>query len=115
VIDVCTRYQKITGFGASSAWNTLTASDHQFLWDTTTGAGLSMLRLRIDPTATTTSAANAAQLAYAKTAAAKGVLIWAAPWSPQVAWQTQPAANQFSMNFAFAPQCPPRWRRLPNR
>lgn len=103
VVDTCTRYQSIRGFGASSAWNTLTASDHTYLWDTTSGAGLSMLRLRIDETASTTSSSNAAQLSYAKIAAAKGVLIWAAPWSPQTAWQTK-NGSQLLMNFTYAQQ-----------
>src|SRR6185295_513589 len=40
--------QKITGFGVSSAWagSYANASDPDYLWSTTTGAGLTLLRIR---------------------------------------------------------------------
>jgi glucuronoarabinoxylan endo-1,4-beta-xylanase len=109
VIDLNTKYQSISGFGASSAWNTLTTSDYDLLWDIDKGAGLSLLRLRIDPTATTTSTSNANQLTYAKAAAAKGVVIWASPWSPVSAWQTNYGTDgsgnaKLKFNFAYGTQ-----------
>jgi len=40
--------QKISGFGVSSAWagGYRNASDADFLWSTTEGAGMSLLRIR---------------------------------------------------------------------
>jgi glucuronoarabinoxylan endo-1,4-beta-xylanase len=71
-IDVSSRQQRITGFGNSSAWGgTLNnaASDPDTLWSTTTGAGLSMLRIRFGD-----------GLGLAKAAAQRGVTVWMTPW-----------------------------------
>jgi glucuronoarabinoxylan endo-1,4-beta-xylanase len=63
--------QKMTGFGVSSAWagSYRNASDPDYLWSTTKGAGLSLLRLRYGD-----------GLAIAKAAAKAGVTVWMAPW-----------------------------------
>ena len=47
-INEASLQQKITGFGVSSAWagSYANASDPDYLWSTTTGAGLSLLRIR---------------------------------------------------------------------
>jgi glucuronoarabinoxylan endo-1,4-beta-xylanase len=71
-IDIASRQQRITGFGNSSAWGgTLNdaTSDPDTLWSTTTGAGLSMLRIRYGD-----------GLALAKAAAQRGVTVWMTPW-----------------------------------
>ena len=64
--------QKITGFGVSSAWAGSFRDpnkDPDTLWSTTTGAGLTLLRVRIgDGTA------------IAVKAATYGVKVWATPW-----------------------------------
>jgi glucuronoarabinoxylan endo-1,4-beta-xylanase len=63
--------QKISGFGVSSAWagSYRNASDADYLWSTTKGAGLSLLRIRYGD-----------GLAIAKSAAAAGATVWMTPW-----------------------------------
>jgi glucuronoarabinoxylan endo-1,4-beta-xylanase len=63
--------QKITGFGVSSAWagNYRNASDADYLWSTTKGAGLTLLRVRYGD-----------GLAIAKSAAQNGATVWMTPW-----------------------------------
>ena len=63
--------QQITGFGVSSAWagSYANASDPQYLWSTTTGAGLSLLRIRYGD-----------GLAIAQAAVKAGVTVWMTPW-----------------------------------
>ncbi|HVT07703.1 MAG TPA: glycoside hydrolase family 30 beta sandwich domain-containing protein [Polyangia bacterium] len=63
--------QKITGFGVSSAWagNYSNASDPDYLWSTTKGAGLTLLRIRYGD-----------GLAIAQAAAKAGVTVWMTPW-----------------------------------
>jgi glucuronoarabinoxylan endo-1,4-beta-xylanase len=63
--------QKITGFGVSSAWagSYANASDPDYLWSTTTGAGLTLLRIRYGD-----------GLAIAQSAAKNGATVWMTPW-----------------------------------
>jgi glucuronoarabinoxylan endo-1,4-beta-xylanase len=63
--------QQIRGFGVSSAWagSYSNASDPDYLWSTTTGAGLSLLRIRYGD-----------GLSIAKEAAKRGVTVWLTPW-----------------------------------
>jgi glucuronoarabinoxylan endo-1,4-beta-xylanase len=63
--------QQITGFGVSSAWagSFANASDPDYLWSTTTGAGLSLLRIRYGD-----------GLTIAKAAVKAGVTVWMTPW-----------------------------------
>ena len=63
--------QKISGFGVSSAWagSYRNASDADYLWSTTKGAGLTLLRIRYGD-----------GLAIAKSAATYGVNVWMTPW-----------------------------------
>ena len=63
--------QQITGFGVSSAWagSYANASDPRYLWSTTTGAGLSLLRIRYGD-----------GLAIAQAAVKAGVTVWMTPW-----------------------------------
>ena len=74
--------QVIAGFGASSAWTapSLTDSEADQFFSPDTGIGLSLLRVRIAPDGTT-------ELATAQSAAARGVSVWAAPWSPPAEWK----------------------------
>ena len=70
-IDEASLQQKITGFGVSSAWagSYRNASDADYLWSTTKGAGLSLLRIRYGD-----------GLSIAKSAASYGVTVWLTPW-----------------------------------
>jgi glucuronoarabinoxylan endo-1,4-beta-xylanase len=80
-VNLSSIQQRISGFGASTAWgSTLTAADAATLWSTTTGAGLSLHRVRIDYTNGQTSEIN-----IAKMAASYGVTVWATPWTPPIA------------------------------
>jgi glucuronoarabinoxylan endo-1,4-beta-xylanase len=70
-VNLSSLQQKITGFGVSSAWagSYRNASDPDYLWSTTKGAGLSLLRIRYGD-----------GLAIAKAAAQAGVTVWMTPW-----------------------------------
>jgi len=63
--------QNITGFGVSSAWagSFANASDPEYLWSTTTGAGLTLLRIRYGD-----------GLTIAKAAVGYGVKVWMTVW-----------------------------------
>ena len=108
-IDINTKYQKISGFGASSAWNSINAVENELLFDTTSGAGLSLLRLRVDESAAPaksliSSNSNQEQIKIAKAAMAKGAKIWATPWAPPSVWQTHPAQGKHTFNMEYASQ-----------
>lgn len=70
-INEASLQQQITGFGVSSAWagSYANASDPDYLWSTTTGAGLSLLRIRYGD-----------GLAIAQAAVKAGVTVWMTPW-----------------------------------
>lgn len=70
-VDLSALQQRISGFGVSSAWagSYANASDPEYLWSTTTGAGLSLLRIRYGD-----------GLAIAQAAAKAGVTVWMTPW-----------------------------------
>ena len=78
------RYQRISGFGASSAWNSTGPSDTQAdqFFSADSGAGLSLLRIRIAPDGATV------EMPWVRQARDRGARIWAAPWSPPGAWKT---------------------------
>jgi glucuronoarabinoxylan endo-1,4-beta-xylanase len=70
-VNLSSPQQKITGFGVSSAWagSYSNASDADYLWSTTKGAGLTLLRIRYGD-----------GLAIAKSAAQNGATVWMTPW-----------------------------------
>jgi glucuronoarabinoxylan endo-1,4-beta-xylanase len=70
-VNLSSLQQKITGFGVSSAWagSYRNASDADYLWSTTKGAGLTLLRIRYGD-----------GLTIAKSAAGYGVTVWMTPW-----------------------------------
>lgn len=82
-VSLGARAQRLTGFGASSAWTTtgVTAEEADQLF-TTQGLGISILRMRIAPDGSSQEMNTAIQ------AAERGVIIWAAPWSPPGVWKT---------------------------
>ena len=75
-VDVNTWHQKISGFGACSAFNGLvTDSVGELMWSTTKGAGLSLHRVIIDRDGLgNDETKNALQ------AASYGVTVWGTPW-----------------------------------
>jgi len=70
-VSLSSLQQKISGFGVSSAWagSYANASDPDYLWSTTKGAGLTLLRIRYGD-----------GLSIAKSAAQNGVTVWMTPW-----------------------------------
>jgi glucuronoarabinoxylan endo-1,4-beta-xylanase len=77
-LNLADLHQTISGFGASTAWSSrMSAADADLLWSTTKGAGLSLHRIRIDYQTGQTS-----ETSIAKLAAARGVTVWATPWTP---------------------------------
>jgi glucuronoarabinoxylan endo-1,4-beta-xylanase len=70
-VSLSSLQQKISGFGISSAWagSFANASDPDYLWSTTKGAGLTLLRIRYGD-----------GLAIAKSAAQNGVTVWMTVW-----------------------------------
>ncbi len=85
VVDPTTYHQRIAGFGASSAWEQgyQNASDPTDLFSTTSGAGLSLFRVRIQPAPAGTT--SNAEIQMALKAQALGAAIWATPWTPPAA------------------------------
>jgi len=96
------RYQAISGFGASSAWLSTPPSDSDAakLFSADTGAGLSLLRIRIAPDGTTV------EMPTVNKALPYGVKIWAAPWSPP----TECKSNGSTTNGgSLLPACYQTW------
>src|SRR3954471_24257 len=97
-VDLTQTYQRIDGFGASSAWTATNISDalaDQF-FSPDAGIGLSLLRVQIKPDGTT------AELATAKKAVARGAKVWAArgaarwgrpPGPPPAEWKDNGATT----------------------
>lgn len=82
-VDVASKQQKISGFGASSAWcGALSDSVMNYLY---TDCGFSIVRLRIAENNYWSSGnynAWADELSNAKKAIARGAIVFASPWNP---------------------------------
>jgi glucuronoarabinoxylan endo-1,4-beta-xylanase len=75
-VDLSSPQQKISGFGVSSAWAgdfRDPENDPDMLWSTTTGAGLTLHRIRIGRGSTS-------ETKIAQKAVEYGVKVWATPW-----------------------------------
>jgi glucuronoarabinoxylan endo-1,4-beta-xylanase len=97
-VDLTNLAQNIDGFGASTAWGSaMSADDAATLWSTTTGAGLSLHRVRIDYTNGQTGEVNIAKLAVAY-----GVTVWATPWTPPVADKSNNSAVEGTLTNGAA-------------
>jgi O-glycosyl hydrolase len=103
-VDFGTRYQTIRGFGGSTAWlGSLTTQQATALFDPVNGLGLSILRVRIDPTGTATTnnwatsnwAAEATN-AQEAIAANRNAIIIATPWTPPAAFKTSDSTFPYS-------------------
>jgi glucuronoarabinoxylan endo-1,4-beta-xylanase len=82
-------HQRITGFGASSAWTAgdISDEDADLLFTTGSGVGFSLLRVRIPPGGCSPPA-ESCEVATALKAQARGASVWAAPWSPPALWKS---------------------------
>ncbi len=77
VVDWAKVFQRIDGFGASSAWNSsISSAQASLFFSTNSGAGLSLLRSRIAPDGTTVES-SVMQMAQSL-----GARVWSTPWSP---------------------------------
>jgi O-glycosyl hydrolase len=82
--------QRIDGFGASDRKNPLlTDADADLFFSMSRGIGLSMLRASVDPNGQYFNGV----WANATRAAARGAVVWAAPWSPPAAWKDNNDVN----------------------
>lgn len=102
-VDFGSSKQTIRGFGGSTAWMPeLSGAQANTLFGTGANQlGLSILRVRIDPSSTTGSSSNwGTELANAKAAQAAGsdVLVFATPWTPPAAWKTNTQGVLYNNN-----------------
>jgi glucuronoarabinoxylan endo-1,4-beta-xylanase len=102
-VDWNTVYQRIDGFGASSAfsgrtWSTNTANIFFSTNDVGTNIclGLSLLRSEIQPGAT----GSVSEIGLMQLASARGARIWSTPWSPQASFKDN--NNLVGGNFVSA-------------
>ncbi|HXU06588.1 MAG TPA: glycoside hydrolase family 30 beta sandwich domain-containing protein [Polyangia bacterium] len=88
-VDLTQTFQRIDGFGASSAWTggNITDAMADLFFTADTGIGLSLLRVQIKPTG------NTLELATAQKAVARGAKVWASPWSPPGEWKDNGTAT----------------------
>jgi len=104
-IDFGTSNQTIRGFGGADAWMpAMSSGEANALFGTGSGQiGLSILRVRIDPSTTATpNSLWATELGNAQTAIAAGsnVSVIATPWTPPAAWKSNDNTVQGSLNTA---------------
>jgi glucuronoarabinoxylan endo-1,4-beta-xylanase len=83
VVNFTDVHQEIDGFGGADIWaSALTDDQADLFFSPSTGIGLSLLRVGIDPNGNDLSAYS-----NATKAAARGARVWAAPWSAPGAWK----------------------------
>ena len=94
-IDFKTVYQRIDGFGASSAYfgTPWTEAQADLVFSPDKGIGLSLLRIKITADVTGTGTATKmltsnAETSIAKQAIARGARVWGTPWSPPAQFKT---------------------------
>jgi len=104
VIDWANTYQRIDGFGASSAWRSTWRADIADMFFTTnsgtcgtlsqnsnftyTGIGLSLLRTRINTNSISTWENSIMQMAQAR-----GAKVWSTPWTPPAVFKSNNNIN----------------------
>ncbi|HXB59979.1 MAG TPA: hypothetical protein VNU95_10450 [Candidatus Acidoferrales bacterium] len=90
-VDGSEVYQRIDGFGASSAFrgSTWTTAQADMFFSTNNGIGLSLLRNQIQPGGF--AAAN--EIGLMQMAQARGATIWSSPWSPQASFKDTNSVN----------------------
>jgi glucuronoarabinoxylan endo-1,4-beta-xylanase len=101
-VNFNTTYQTIHGFGGSTAWMPqMSTAQVNALYGTGSGQlGMSILRVRIDPSSTTGGSNWATELANAQEAqaAGSGVLVIATPWTPPAAWKSNNSTVEGTLN-----------------
>ncbi|MGB0075500.1 MAG: Ig-like domain-containing protein [Terracidiphilus sp.] len=112
-VNFGTTYQTIRGFGGSTAWlGALTTQQASELFNETNGLGLSILRVRIDPTGSATSIPAwvptdgnwGQELANAQEAlsANSNAIVFATPWTPPLSMKTSSASQPY---WSGSPAC----------
>ncbi len=103
-INFGTAEQTIRGFGGSTAWQgTLTTAQANALFSPSSGLGLSILRVRIDPTGTSanswvpTDGSWLEEVTNAKEAVAANpnALVFATPWTPPASMKNTSTAQPY--------------------
>jgi glucuronoarabinoxylan endo-1,4-beta-xylanase len=83
IVNFTEVHQRIDGFGAADVWNpAFTDAQADLFFNASTGIGLSILRVGLDSNGNDLSAYS-----NATKAAARGAIVWAAPWSAPGAWK----------------------------
>lgn len=104
VVDFATAYQTIRGFGGSNAWlGQLTLQQATALFNPTSGLGLSILRVRVDPSGSVadhwvpSNGGWATELANATEAVAANpnALVFASPWTPPPSMKNNSPGQSF--------------------
>jgi glucuronoarabinoxylan endo-1,4-beta-xylanase len=120
-VDFGTTYQTIRGFGGSTAWlGEMPSAVATALFSPTSGLGLSILRVRIDPEGSPTGGGNkgdpyetsewdyeAANGAEA-VAANPNAIVFASPWTPPATWKlsgTSTTVSGTTFNEAYNATC----------
>jgi O-glycosyl hydrolase len=109
-VDFGTTYQTIRGFGGSTAWlGEMPPAVATALFSPTSGLGLSILRVRIDPTGSASSnyvTTNWGQeLANAQEAIAanSNAVVFASPWTPPSAMKTSNTTYPYNTSCTSSP------------
>jgi glucuronoarabinoxylan endo-1,4-beta-xylanase len=96
-------YQRIDGFGASSAWRgSWTSAQADMFFSTNTGIGLSLLRNHITAASSPSASAipTTSEWSIMQMARDRGALVWSAPWTP--ANKLKDNTNSVGGNFLSA-------------
>ncbi|HEY0798359.1 MAG TPA: hypothetical protein VGD50_04365, partial [Candidatus Baltobacteraceae bacterium] len=95
-----TTYQTIEGYGGSTAWlpQLTTAQANTLFGSGANQLGLSMLRVRIDPSSTTGGSNWNTELANAQEATADGARVIATAWTPPAAFKSNNSTVMGSLN-----------------
>jgi O-glycosyl hydrolase len=107
-IDFGTTEQTIRGFGGSTAFMPqISSGQASALYGNGTGQlGLSILRVRIDPSSTTGGASNwGTELANAQAALAvnPNAIVFATPWTPPAAWKATSTSQPYNTGCTSTP------------
>jgi glucuronoarabinoxylan endo-1,4-beta-xylanase len=99
-VNFGTTFQTIRGFGGAESWMPqFPTAEVNALYGTGSGElGLTILRVRIDPSSTTGGSNWATELANAQEAAALGATIIATPWTPPAAWKSSNSTVEGVLN-----------------
>ncbi len=99
-VSFSTTSQTIRGYGGAESWMPqFTTAQANALFGTGSGElGLSILRVRIDPSSTTGGSNWATELANAQMAHTLGATVIATPWTPPAAWKSSNSTVEGVLN-----------------